>query len=193
MQLGRHLLRLEGVWIMRFSEAETKNGLSLELPLCAELTEPLERYLGYWRPILLGSRASEHIWISGRGRVLRSNELYVTVVRRTRELLGVPMYPHLFRACLATEIAIRDPAHAGIASPLLGHRASRTTQHHYNFACQHEAARMLQTAILDMRRKARRQKGHSGRMRRARLFTPAIPLTTSARPRSRTRCGCAGH
>jgi hypothetical protein len=78
--------------------------------------------------------------------------MHFIVTRTTRKRLKVSINPHLFRSALATEVAIRDPAHAPIATPLLGHRAagSRKT---YNLARQHEAARQWQQHVLKLRRR----------------------------------------
>ena len=46
----------------------------------------------------------------------------------TARYLGSAMWPHLFRDCLATHIAVTDPEHVRIATPLLGHRTGRTTE-----------------------------------------------------------------
>jgi hypothetical protein len=56
------------------------------------------------------------------GLPMTDNAIYDRIVARTREGLGQPINPHLFRDCAATSVAIDDPAHIGIASRLLGSR-----------------------------------------------------------------------
>lgn len=144
-------------WQLRFIGEETKNGQSFRSPLPEALNTPIERYLDHWRPILLDGRQSSHLWISANGRALRPDNLHFIVTSRTSSLLGVAINPHAFRAALATEVAIRDPEHVAIASPMLGHRASASMRH-YNLAGQHEAARDWQKIVLRHRQEARRRR-----------------------------------
>jgi integrase/recombinase XerD len=77
--------------------------------------------------------------------------VYDRIVARTREGLGQPINPHLFRDCAATSVAIDDPAHIGIASRLLGHRSASTTERYYNQARGVEASRLMQDYLLTLR------------------------------------------
>ena len=70
--------------------------------------------------------------------------------------LALQLY-FLLRVGLMTEIAIRDPEHVGIASPMLAHRTHTTGARHYNLARQHEAARQWQQHVLKLRKAARRR------------------------------------
>jgi hypothetical protein len=65
------------------------------------------------------------------------------------------MHPHIFRDCLATCVALNDPAHMGVATTLLGHRWLSTVNRFYNQAKQSEAATALQANLLRRRRAAR--------------------------------------
>jgi integrase len=67
----------------------------------------------------------------------------------------------LFRDCAATTIALEDPFHVRIASRLLGHRTSSTTEKHYNQARNVEAARTMQNFLLELRRGPRQQCGRA--------------------------------
>ena len=80
--------------------------------------------------------------------------IYDCIKRRTREGLGRAINPHLFRDCCTTTIAIEDPEHIGIASPLLGHLTPATTEKYYNQARGIEAVRRLQQVVLALRSKA---------------------------------------
>jgi integrase/recombinase XerD len=73
--------------------------------------------------------ASEALWLSMYGPPMTDNGIYDRIVARTREGLGQAINPHLFRDCAATSIAIDDPAHVGIASPLAwsSHRIDHRT------------------------------------------------------------------
>ena len=79
--------------------------------------------------------------------------IYERVCLHTRKAFGHPINPHLFRDCLATEIAIHDPKHVRIAAHILGHSDLRTTDRHYNQAQSIEAARRHQRGVMELRRK----------------------------------------
>ena len=82
---------------------------------------------------------------------MTDNGIYDRIVARTREGLGQPINPHLFRDCAATSVAIDDPAQIGIASRLLGHRNGSTTERYYNQARGLEASRLMQDHLLALR------------------------------------------
>ena len=73
------------------------------------------------------------------------------VVARTREALGQPINPHLFRDSAIPSIAIDDPKHIGIATRLLGHRNQSTTERYYNQARSIEASRRMRDSLLARR------------------------------------------
>ncbi|WP_191059406.1 site-specific integrase [Geminicoccus harenae] len=157
MEIDRHLRRSGKEWMIVFAGSETKNGDVLELPLPAELSPLLERYLTHWRPVLLDGKVSQRLWISAFGQSFETDQLYFVVMRATEKQLGVRINPHLLRSGLATAAAQRDPGHAGLATPMLGHRVGVTTERHYNLARQHEAASQWQQHVLELRREARRR------------------------------------
>jgi integrase/recombinase XerD len=78
--------------------------------------------------------------------------IYDRVVINTSAALGRPINPHLFRDCAATSVAIDDPLHVGIASQLLGHCRSSTTERYYNQANAVEACRQFQAFLISLRR-----------------------------------------
>lgn len=82
---------------------------------------------------------------------MTDNGIYCCIVARTREGLGQPINPHLFRDCAATSIAIDDPVHIGIACRLLGHSTASTTERYYNQAQNVEASRLMQNSLLARR------------------------------------------
>lgn len=154
LELERHLVRDGSGWRIVVEAGETKAGNRIELPFPAELIPHLERHLECWRPILLGGRASERLWISMHGRALDALKLYNLVGSITEKLFGKRMSLHIFRDCAATHVAIHDPEHMGVATALLGHRSMATTQRHYNLARSREAASLMQQAVLELRRRA---------------------------------------
>jgi hypothetical protein len=74
------------------------------------LVPHLETYLADHRSAIVALRgtspASDALWLSMHGSLITDNGIYCLIVARTREGLGQPINPHLFRDCVATSIAI---------------------------------------------------------------------------------------
>lgn len=157
LRIGRHLVRRGEAWWIQLAPAETKTRAPLEMPWPEALAPMLEAYLARHRPVLAASAGrwkgavGDALWVSADGSPMTEMALYDRVVARTRAAFGRPVNPHLFRDCAATSVAIEDPAHIGIASPLLGHRNAGTAELHYNQARTVEAAARFQRALLELR------------------------------------------
>jgi len=139
------------------SETKTRQQ-PIEMPWPEALVASLETYLSCHRGVLVRLRrgstpaAGGALWVSRKGSPMSRSSIYAHVTARTRDGLGRPVNPHLFRDCAATSIAIDDPRHIGIATPLLGHRSASTTEKYYNQASAVEASRTMQTFLLALRR-----------------------------------------
>ena len=153
--LGRTLVRRGEVWWIQIPAAETKTKAPIDLPWPEVLAPQLDIYLAHYRSAIVALRgtgtASDALWLSMYGPPMNDNGIYTRIVARTREGLGQPVNPHLFRDSAATSIAINDPAHIGIASRLLGHRSGSTTERYYNQARSVEASRLMQKSLLARR------------------------------------------
>jgi integrase/recombinase XerD len=155
--LERTLVSRMASWWIEFSAADTKTGEVIELPWPEPLVTPLETYLAGHREILLQtcrgspSSAGGALWVSRRGGPMSREAIYGCIIVHTREVLGRPVNPHLFRDCVATSIAIEDPRHVGIVWRLLGHQTPSTTEQYYNQAGSVEATRLLQSSLLSLR------------------------------------------
>jgi len=161
--LGRTLVRRSDGWWIQIPAVETKTKDPIEMPWPEMLTSHLKTYLRDHRAGIValrsfGSGAScDALWLSMHGSPMTDNAIYIGIVARTRERLGQPINPHLFRDCAATSIAIEDPAHVGIAPRLLGHRTGSTTERYYNQARSIEASRLMQNHLLALRKSLREQ------------------------------------
>jgi integrase len=138
-----------------FGPTETKTREPIEVGWPADLEPQLRRYLDHYRPRLLGLGTSRMLWIGRLGKPMAYLTIRVAIVGRTRDKLGVPINPHLFRDCAATTIAIEDPGHIGIASSLLGHSSTNTTDRHYRQASSINASRRYQAAMTELRAQLR--------------------------------------
>lgn len=154
MRLGSNLQRRGDEWWVTFTAEEMKNKRPYEAPLPG-ITNAIDRYIAEYRPVLLsrsnGPRPMQAVWISDNGRPLSAKGVGQVVSRRTGRDFGRSVNPHLLRKLVPTELAIRDPAHVGIAQPLLGHAEYRTTERAYNLGRALDAAARHQRLLQNLR------------------------------------------
>jgi integrase len=151
MRIGRHISKVDGVYICAFSATETKNRRELVEPLPVALTPYIDRYLAEVRPALLRGHVSDAFWVSTWRGALSEQSIYTKICAATEEEVGVRLCPHLFRDALATGIATDDPEHIRRASRLLGHADPRTTERHYIHAQAITASRRYNGVVLPIR------------------------------------------
>ena len=173
MRLGRHLMKVAGSWRIVFTAEETKTHVLYEAVLPAALGPRLERYLDAYRPVLLrgGQEAGnpdappkhpklDAVWVSEVGTQLSYQALGLQIFFRTRREFGRGLFPHMFRDCAATAVAVDNPRHMGDASLILGHAEHRTTEKHYNHARSLGASRR-HAAMLASLRKSLKSNGNN--------------------------------
>jgi hypothetical protein len=166
IEIGRHLTQRAGAYWLLFERDETKTKKQpIEEPFPPVLVPALERYLTHYRPWLCKQTsnrdprypfrpAGRHLWASKTGSPLSPEAFYKGLRKRTTARFGRALFPHLFRDCAATTIAVRDPAHVRIIISVLGYTDIRTSERFYNHAQGLEATRKLQDEILALRRAA---------------------------------------
>ena len=164
MRLGRHLMKVGGRWRIVFGAEETKTHVPYEAVLPAALGPRLERYLDVHRPVLLrGGPAAgdpgalpihpelDAVWVSEVGTQLSYVALGTRIFVRTRREFGRGLFPHMFRDCAATAVAVDNPKHIGDASLILGHAEHSTTEKHYNHARSLDASRRHAAMLATLR------------------------------------------
>ncbi|MHB2170099.1 tyrosine-type recombinase/integrase [Alsobacter sp. R-9] len=151
--LGDTLMQVGDAWMLRIAPEDTKTHQPIDMPCPAALTNQLGVYLAVHRPVLANLRGrwarpiGEALWVSSHGSPMTKSALYNQVRQRTREGLGKDVNPHLFRDAAATTLAVEDPQHVRLATPLLGHRHTATTERHYQQAQALEAHREFVEAL----------------------------------------------
>jgi site-specific recombinase XerD len=155
--IDRHLLRHGDGYALVFGACDMKNRQPFETTVPRDLVARVERYLAVHRPRIVGADRHAGLWASAKGRPMTAEAIYARVCLHTQTAFGRSINPHLFRDCLATDIAIHDPGHVRIAAHMLGHADLRTTDRHYNQARAIEAGRRHQRGILDLRRQLHHQ------------------------------------
>src|ERR1019366_3364946 len=100
------------------------------------------------RPVLLrearrysGDSAHRRLWVDRFGKPMEEATLRSLIKTYTRAEFGKAVWPHLFRDCLLTTVAIDQPDLMGITASLLGHTNARTGEKHYNQARMLDASR----------------------------------------------------
>jgi site-specific recombinase XerD len=161
-QLEKNLLRRGAGYMVMFTGSETKNGSPLEFPLAEILIEPMRKYLEIWRPTLISRKTmnsrvvSNFVWVSSEGAPLHDQSIYTCIKVRTRKAFGKHVNPHSFRNAAATTLVVYDPAHIGVAAPLLGHRSFETTERHYIEARVLEGHRSYLDVLQDLKKEKTR-------------------------------------
>jgi integrase/recombinase XerD len=164
MRLGRHLMKVGTCWLIVFAAEETKTRAPYEAVLPEALGPRLERYLNVYRPVLLRGKQKDGnsdappvhpgldaVWVSQCGTQLMGEELGFQIFVRTRREFGRGLFPHMFRDCVATAVAVDNPKHIGDASLILGHAEHRTTEKHYNHARSLDASRRHAAMLASLR------------------------------------------
>jgi hypothetical protein len=82
---------------------------------------------------------------------MRESTLRHLIKRYTRKEFGTAVWPHLFRDCLLTSVAVDQPELMRIGAALLGHASSVTGEKHYNQAQMLDASRRYGTTIFELR------------------------------------------
>ena len=124
-----------------------KNDIPIDIPFPPNLIPHLQRYLSFYRPILLtASKRStgEHtnaLWISGYGRGISEDRFRKMICQRTEDEFGVKITPHFFRDSDVTTLTRDAPSSARIIGPILGHRGVNIANKHYNQSLMIDASR----------------------------------------------------
>src|SRR5262249_57150974 len=118
----------------------------------------IERYLQRHRPWLLQQRKdrelpSRGLWISSTGRKMSRKAIHRNIALRTMNAFGHPIWPHLFRDCVASSIAIEAPDHIEAIADILGHATLATASKYYIQANSLSAHREYQRVIQMIRSK----------------------------------------
>ena len=152
IEIDGHLKRSASGYMLRFVGPETKTGRPLAVPVPDLLTNPIDTYLADVRPCLLLGKMSARLWITRYGDAMNPKAMHLAITRATERAFGRSINPHLFRDCAATFVALEDPKHIGIVSPLLGHVDPRTAEAHYVQANQIVAGRRIRSSVATLRK-----------------------------------------
>lgn len=156
IRIGRHLIPETAAYRLYFSDSEMKGKQAFDAAIPAALVPDLDRYIDHYRPILLtrggrqDSPETDHLWISETATSLDATSIPQRIKKHTRAAFGKHLWPHLFRDCAATSIAVEDPKSARSIKNILGHSSLATSEKHYNQAQSLEASRRYQRLVADL-------------------------------------------
>jgi hypothetical protein len=147
IQFGEHLKKTANGWRLVAPKAQThiKKNASGDYP--RRLLKYLTRYLEHHRDILCkGGSGGSALWVIPGGKPFSRGLLHYYLTKATKERFGDAIYPHAFRKCLTTTIAIDNPAAIDIVPTALGH-GPRINEKSYNMASSISAFEQLGNSI----------------------------------------------
>lgn len=153
LTLGKSLL-VEGLQMtVCLDGAMTKNGQPWEAAVPDMLRDILALYLQVGRPALSARGSGNHdaVWLGRNGAPVSINQFTRAIQIRTRQLIGVPVSPHLFRDAAATTLARTSSTATRMIKPILGHATTRIAEEHYIRADTIAAGRGLASALDKLR------------------------------------------
>ncbi len=157
IELGRNLVRDGDTYWLRFEPLMTKTGVEIDLPIPDALIGRLEHYLTKHRPVLLAKRKTGTpltmaVWVSRWGTAMIEHAIRDQIKKRTKDAFGHAIWPHLFRACAATSMAVESPENVRLAAGLLGHNTFATTERYYILAQMLQSGRHYQETVMNLRK-----------------------------------------
>ncbi len=148
LRLGEQIHLIGECWWIILKAPETKSDRPDDRPVPAILTEVMHRWVRVWRPVF--HPTNDALWPSTKGGTLAYTYVGHILTETTRRELGVAVNPHLFRDCGVYTVATYAGDRMGIASGLLQHLDSRTTEKHYNKGAMFTAAGRYQQIIDEL-------------------------------------------
>lgn len=142
LSIGRSLVKIDKVWWIILTAAETKEKKTDERPIEDYLGDMIDKYIKIYRPILArGKDPGSALWLARDGQPMAQCSVGETITETTRATLGVPINPHMFRAAAVTSVAIHAGDKPHVGSALLHHTHPAVTQENYNRASCISAAK----------------------------------------------------
>jgi len=149
LKVGASIKKIEGHWWLLIHTRQTKSHRLDERRVPEFMTEIIDRYLGQYRPLLLGNATQvSAFWISStRHTQFTTKNMGTLISKITKETVGVDVSPHLFRMSATTTAAVYGSAMPYLATALMGHRDKRINEEHYNRARSLHASAVLADII----------------------------------------------
>jgi len=147
LEINKNIFFENGTVSFSFEGIEMKNDIPVDIPFPPNLVSHLQRYLSYYRPILLtasirsSGENTKALWISGYGKGISEDRFRKMICQRTENEFGVKITPHYFRDSDVTMLTRDAPSSARIIGPVLAHRGVVIANKHYNQSLMIDASR----------------------------------------------------
>jgi integrase len=128
LTIGKNFVKIGEGWCIALIAKETKERRADERQVPTLLTRYIDTYLKTYRPTF--GDFGQQIWL-GRDGALTYHGVERIITDTTRMTLGISISPHLFRSCAASTAYMHGNDFPHLATALLNHRGSTTTQEHY--------------------------------------------------------------
>lgn len=138
-------------WMISFNSDATKTHISVDLLLPRQLIKPLEEYLKEWRPLLLDGKDSEMLFVTPRGKQMRSDQVGKVIGHWTTKFAPVRTTPHLIRDSVAFKWLKEHPKDFLTLSKILWHKNVQTTVQIYGARFNESSGSCAMEAWLDQR------------------------------------------
>lgn len=135
LSLDETLVQIEDCWWIVLTAEQTKEKRPDERRIPDFLIPYVDRYVAAHRAVFANSDESNTAcWLSRGGAPMSYLGVEEAVTRTAHTTTGISVSPHLFRTSAATTAAIHAGATPHLASAVLDHRDTATTQQHYTRA-----------------------------------------------------------
>jgi integrase/recombinase XerD len=153
IEIGHNLIKQSQGYILQFDREETKTSNSLTFGIHKDLTKHLDRYLENLRPCFPQANQNPFLFASFKGVGLGGDRMNKNVKHLMKQEFGTGFTLHDFRRIAATTRATHDPGNINLASQLLGHADTNTTDEHYILASSLRASQTMNRIISETRKK----------------------------------------
>jgi integrase len=135
LSIGSSLRKIDDVWWIILTAAETKEKKADERPIEDYLRNLIDKYLENHRLNLArGKDPPSALWLTMDGKPMAEYSVREVITETTLSTLGVPINPHMFRAAGVTTAAIYAGDRPHLGSAILHHTHPVVTQENYNRA-----------------------------------------------------------
>jgi integrase len=114
-------------WMVSFTPDGTKTHIPVDLLLPRQLIGPLDEYLAVYRPIFLNGKNSEMLFVSPRGKQMRSDQVGRVIGHWTTTCATNRTTPHMIRDSVAYKWLKEHPKDFLSLSKILWHKNVQTT------------------------------------------------------------------
>ena len=147
IKIDHNLVRQSQGYALHFGYDETKTSNALNFVIHKDLTKNIDRYIEMIRPQFPQASTHAFLFASFKGVGLGGDRMNKNVKLLMEQEFGIGFTLHDFRRIAATTRSVHDPRNIHLASQLLGHANTRTTDEHYIVADSIVASRTMNRII----------------------------------------------